>query len=693
MGESNPPVIQESPVQKKEQHDWKKIQINLEKALSSLESNGYMLIGTKEENLYYRTMGELTPVYASAPEKIRSLNTKVLNGILQTGFNNYSYIDPRTADVIEKTIELGSGKDFGELLDILSKIENNYALFQDNPVQPVRSLVATLEKKASSPLSNLLLSQYVQKIISDPKPQGTSIEGNRDLIEIGNNQFADVSMGIWSDTFSVSEPEDYEAISALLQKKSTARNALGQDARRVLAGYAYSEEEKQLKVILNNVKNIPTKPIDASLLSASKTHIPTADYARLFGLIWSNDEFRKNVERSIGIQFKEYSLPEQAQIIDFLTTLTNSESSNIQQFSETYGKTGFRTFLSMEQGGKEMGDTIVMLGEKLPHESARLLFAKYGELVDAATVISEEEIKKYYKNPNPELAERLKTKLLSRGKSLLEGYADSVAKGTLDESKIPYELDSLKADNELFRNLFRLAKEDDKNASFEDFLEMSVGHTSGGMLSEQPEKIEKMKQIIRKNYPDNPDLQATVLASFENKVQKNNEATSIHLLERNNEVVAFDRIDYLPDGSVYFGSFNVDSQYCSAGIGNSFFKATVQPFIGEQVIRADCSSLQPISSYYIEAGFVGTKSYVYASEPSLSVESVPGKSFATKSLTHDEILALKDQPQGTNSHIEIRHAKKQSDISFDDVSESKVLTRYFFDRSLGEWFAVLERRS
>ena len=66
-----------------------------------------------------------------------------------------------------------------------------------------------------------------------------------------------------------------------------------------------------------------------------------------------------------------------------------------KDFFNNFDKNGLKTFLSISSGGKEMGDKILELGEKLEPEVAEKVFAKYGEIIDTADN-TETEIKKIF---------------------------------------------------------------------------------------------------------------------------------------------------------------------------------------------------------------------------------------------------------------------------------------------------------
>lgn len=371
--------------------------------------------------------------------------------------------------------------------------------------------------------------------------------------------------------------------------------------------------------------------------------------------------------------------------------LTNSHSKIQWKFKPVFEKQKnklnfIRTFLSIEQGGKEMGDKILNLGEKLPKEIAEKIFIKYGEYIDAVNDV-EGVIKKEYKlPPSQELINKTKESLLIRGRDLLLAQNKKVSDGIFSEKKFSESIDNTKVGVDLFKNIFRIAKENDPETSFEDFAGLVPEHiTSRDQIKD--DEVSKIDEIIDKNY-QSEDLRKAVKESFHKALESNK--TTLNLLRRDEEIIALDRIDQREDGTLYFGSFNVDPDYCSSKIGAAFFEATVLPLMKKEIVMADCSALQPIASYYIESGFVSNKLYDYKGEPSFSLESIPDKKFISKDLTKLQIVEAGLKNEMIEGLI-IKSASSQKEIMENNIPEDYILARYFFDKDTKKWFSVLEK--
>lgn len=453
--------------------------------------------------------------------------------------------------------------------------------------------------------------------------------------------------------------------------------------KKISRDYIINSNSELKNINDNNVKHNGKidflKPLQAYSENKSKYDIYS------FSLLQINF-VRKVIEDSLQVRLEDLTLLEQFHALNFLKSKTEVEINNVKKFGKKFGSTGFRTFLSIEHGGKEMGDKILALGEKLPQESANLLFKKYSEYIDAVNNV-EEVIKKEYKlPPSPELINKTKESLLIKGRNLLLAQNQKLQDGEFTEEKFTESLENAKVAIDMYKNIFRIAKENNPNTSFEDFVGLAPEQiTSNDQIKD--EDISKIFKTIDKNYP-NEELRKAVKESFQNALQSN--STVFNFLRRDENIVALDRIDQREDGTLYFGSFNVDPDYCSSKIGAAFFEATVSPLMKDKIIRADCSSLQPIASYYIESGFVANSLYDYKGEPSFSLESNPNKKFTSKNLTKLQLMEFSIKEENPEGLI-IKSAQSQKEATENKIPEGYCLTRYFFDKNTNKWLTVFEK--
>lgn len=97
----------------------------------------------------------------------------------------------------------------------------------------------------------------------------------------------------------------------------------------------------------------------------------------------------EKIEQEFGINLEDYSVREQVQFVNFLSTKSVTEVEKVKQFlsqeaGETSKKNRVKTFLSLESG-QDIGDKILNLGDQLENQpqTADLLFSEYARLVDS----------------------------------------------------------------------------------------------------------------------------------------------------------------------------------------------------------------------------------------------------------------------------------------------------------------------
>ncbi len=448
---------------------------------------------------------------------------------------------------------------------------------------------------------------------------------------------------------------------------------------------------KEIIEIDSSRKNtLPIKNYDGFTTEKEFNPFGNDDFSHLIKILHT-PEIKNYINDRLNIKTEDLFLKEQIYFLKFLSTSSKETFEKLEiilkKNNSEENNTFLRSFLSMS-GNNEMGDKILELGEKLPEDTAKIIFAKYGEYIDAVNDVEELINKTYKLPPSPELINKIKENLLIRGRDLLIKQNEEVEKGEFSQEKFLESLENTKADVDLFKNLFKIAKKENPDLGFENFIDLKMNHSySSDQVTK--EEISEMRKIIEQNYPEEK-LRQAVLKSWQEKIDTGYTETDFMFLKKGQKIIAFDRVDYKQDGSAYFGSFNVDPIYCNSKIGTAFFQVTIEPLMKRQIVHADCSSRQPIASYYIESGFVADKSYEFAGEPSLSLESDPKKHWASKDLSKEEIINKFLQKENTEN-ILIHNGNSQEELITKGIPENYVLTRYFFDKKEKMWFSVFEK--
>jgi hypothetical protein len=394
-----------------------------------------------------------------------------------------------------------------------------------------------------------------------------------------------------------------------------------------------------------------------------------------------------------GLAANNYSWKDQLVLAGSLTSV--KESEKIVGFSKVFGKNGLRTFLSVEQGGKEMGDKILKLGEKLPEDVAREIFKKYGEMIDRVDEVTEVLKQKLnFTEKSTDSEDAIKNNLLLRAKNLLEKYADDLNK---NPKEILEEIEKIKVENVLTLSIFQSLHET-KGIRFEDMKDFSFSYES--QLNEDEEK--EGEDIINKNYKDAPqEAREAILSSFKIAVNQKDKDINFPNLKYKGKMVSFMQLNFAKyKGSedygkkVYFGSFNVDPDFANGEIGSAMMERTVDNVAKTHIVEADCNAEQNIGAKYIESGFTAVDFYNFKGLPGFKIirDDKMKDKFIGKNLSKEEIISMLDNGSKKEG-FDIISASQQKDFlpEFKKVLNStKIISRYFYDKNTKRWIVVVE---
>lgn len=488
-------------------------------------------------------------------------------------------------------------------------------------------------------------------------------EGNKDTYIRWNNQYVWINE---SGKISISKDFDIKSIDEDINTYGYITSSVND----------YFTNDKE---IINSFFNIKKNQLD----------IPDT-----LGLLLSKSTNLGFIKR-IGVDPLEMKPEQVVQFLIWLSSRNQKELPRIEEFTKKYGINGIQAFLSVGQGGDEMGNKILSLGEKLPKESAEKLFAKYGEIIDIVnqTEGNIQEVLKGDKKVTPENIQSIKNSLLKKGKDILVNFSNIANKMKEKDSKIENEeviskLNEIQKENLIFCSIFESLKKSEEPVYFENIKDLEIKRLDARQIP--IEDINEMKKIISENYNDKKELQNTLLKSFQNIFDNSNSNTDLYILKYKDKIVSFCRFDFMHDKhEIYFGSFNVNKNYGNGMIGTAMLDEVVHNMAvdaqGDYLIKADCSAYSPIGAKYIENGFWSSKFYDFAGEPSLAIErddEFSRDSYTSKKMSKEEIVRI------SNNEIEkekfrdmyFTKAKDKEDFQFDKINdENMVLTRYFKD--------------
>lgn len=354
-------------------------------------------------------------------------------------------------------------------------------------------------------------------------------------------------------------------------------------------------------------------------------------------------------------------------------------------------KTSFiRTFLSIEQGGKEMGDKIIGLGEKLPEDVAQKVFTKYGEIIDNVNKISEFARTNFTKGieTNPELVKKIEETLYIKGKQLLsQTYDDINNKKEVNYEDIGKQLDRINADTITTFAIFKQAVKNGEKLPIES-IEGSVfskKEATDISLNQQNEMLE-LYESNWKNHPDRNFVESlksyfkTAFAPEDNK-QKN----YFYTFEKDNNIRAFVRFEKQNDASFYASALNVDEASKNFGLGEAMMDEALTREAKKYILHASCRKDNPSNMRYFEKGFIsrGFKKTNETEEFDLIWDENRNKDIKSKQKSQEELINIQNTDE-----IEIKKSKDLESLH-NEIPEGKSLVRCFVNN--GEWYAVYEK--
>ena len=365
---------------------------------------------------------------------------------------------------------------------------------------------------------------------------------------------------------------------------------------------------------------------------------------------------------------------------------------SVKTFCGKFGVAGLKTFLSLEYG-RDFGDKIIEIGEKLPGDDAKKVFAKYSELVaqldDVQGVLKES----YHQDGTTDEISKIKESILKKGKDLLGYFADSLASGVQPSSDdvISY-LEQIEAGALTFFLTFKALKEDGNLPVFEEIKNLSIEVKDTNNITDKEKEM--IKGLYRLNYKDDPEFLKVLLQKFDERSK--NPETKFYLLKYQDNVKAVQA--FTPDenrkGVLYGHSTNVDASLRGISIGNTMFEKVRGQLAKDNILTADCAAYMPIGSKNIETGYIATKFYDYMGHPSFFVERNDSKNdkYWGKTMRGKEQEIIKMYQDGhLPENVKVVLGSEQAEVSLESINEGYVLTRYFKDKSSNKWYAVLER--
>ncbi|MFZ2205709.1 MAG: GNAT family N-acetyltransferase [Minisyncoccia bacterium] len=324
-------------------------------------------------------------------------------------------------------------------------------------------------------------------------------------------------------------------------------------------------------------------------------------------LFLQQEFMREKIEKDFNLKLATFTIPEQFQFLNFLKTREYKDINKLKDFTEKFSTQGFRTFLSIEQGGKEMGDKILELGEKLPENIAKEVFNKYGEIVEAANK-AEEEIKNLYEKENipSDVFEKIRETLLKRGVILLSCLADK-KDVSVDEQSILKELEDIKTQTIIMGSSYLELHKQGIKIPIEDISNTTLDKVSAQDMTDKEKKelLEAYEKGRPKETYENKEHIEGLKKEFEQTL--NNKDTFVFNVRFNNEIVAFATFYKENEDTLHIGGLTYLEDVRNPAIGLAVMNSIMNE-LGDYNIKAEVHSKNKIFQMYQKRfGFKVTK--------------------------------------------------------------------------------------
>lgn len=369
-------------------------------------------------------------------------------------------------------------------------------------------------------------------------------------------------------------------------------------------------------------------------------------------LFLSSLPIREAIERDFGVDLGSLDIRVQNYFLNYLKNNSEDQVRELARYAQEYGSDFFTTFLSMEDS-QDMGERIVQICQKLEPEEVKAVLAKYGELFEAT-----EQVRDYLGDnfgdqlkDNQELEDAIIENLLKKGKEVLVYAAERDDQGF----DIRTYLEGVKTELVLFSNTFRALKESGESVDLEQFRAIHIEHMSGVDL---PESVKgQLLALCQANWKGQGKEGEKVIEEFNSLLDSPDllEKSRFYMVQHDDDVLGFFRLDEESDASLYLGSVNARPDLRGTKIGETLLDQVFTVAAQGRVVRAHCNPKSPITTKYIgKLGFVATDITDYVQEGDTfdivrddrpeRRQDAPGYAFRGKS--YEELVGMESDVQG-----------------------------------------------
>lgn len=403
------------------------------------------------------------------------------------------------------------------------------------------------------------------------------------------------------------EPMDFRPIQSRFAKE------------RELPYYAYNKISKKYGVIYNNrggidsffelLKNNEAEELEQKRISIdeilkkegfSKNSIEPQEYEKIVITykVLIKPSMRNKIENEFGIKIKEFSIREQIQFVNFLSSKKIEEIERIKQFSDSLEgkdqKNNFiKSFLSLELD-RNNGDKIIEIAQKLEKMEAQKVFEKIAELGDLAQKKDEELANIIFKDDSKEISSSVRSELMRRAHNIISRFSNELKSGEkADEEKIQKllaDLEQSRIEIDLVASLLIVGKKEGEAQKLEDIKGLEISEISGREVLENPELMGKLREMYRANnsHKSKEDLER-LMSDFEKHLEYD---AKFYLVYFNKDGKSgdkklenlvgfmrssnFDGMRKLENNERYLGAMNIDPLLQKFYFGENFLRETIK---------------------------------------------------------------------------------------------------------------------
>jgi hypothetical protein len=314
-------------------------------------------------------------------------------------------------------------------------------------------------------------------------------------------------------------------------------------------------------------------------------------------LQFQNIEAKIKIRNDFDVDLDALSLRMQNQFLNFIKHRESSDISSIINIANKFGehKMNFlKSFLSLEFD-ENNGSRIISIGEKLPGESAKLVFEKIAQLVDLVEKENAELAKIIFKDSEKDLPDNLQAELLRKAHQIILRFSTELESGgQASEEKIQKllaDLEKSRIDIDIMASLLIAMKKAGEGQNVSEIRGVEMVSISGEELKKDRELEVKLEEMYRasNSQKSKKDLER-LLSDFErhkqcdprfhlvyfDKNDKDQPKKSLENLVGFMRSSSFDGKRELPEGERYLGATNIDPILQKFYFGENFLREIVE---------------------------------------------------------------------------------------------------------------------